>query len=192
MHGKCDLTQRRKPLRLKIPQWTKNSINTLDRAAITLKALTATKDTEEYSEARYSKAREHVGASLHAFASATSKEQGSFEHFTEVRGRAHKEMLSQSLNSHVVRPAKHVVTPDEYPDLVNTNVYDTLRGYTRCHCQLTEEDTGTEHEAKLCLRSRVHVNQGLVDFDLHFWSVPHCDLQRKDRHWQQLRLHVPR
>lgn len=168
-------------------QWTKHPINTLDRATKITDALAADGVTNSDSEAV-----RMVSESLRAFAMATPQEQGSYKQLSEVRERARREISELSQTNSMSGRKMHKSTPEDYPEFVNVELYDTLRGYTRCQCQLSGEAAAIEHEAKLCLRSQVHINQDLVDFDLHFWSSPHWERTNQNCHWQQLRMHVPR
>ena len=164
----------------------------MERATTTTTALTADKASEGFSEATYSKAARSISESLSAFALATPEEQGSYGHFARARTRARTEIHELPPKKRMTRRVKHRSTPEDYPKFVRIDLYRNLRRYTRCQCRLSRADTGIEHEAKLCLRKRVEVNQNVVSFDIHFWSLPYWDHTNENCHWQQLRLHVSR
>ncbi|KAH7073373.1 hypothetical protein FB567DRAFT_198471 [Paraphoma chrysanthemicola] len=164
--------------------WPKRSVNTTQCRTPTLRALAVPASTEEFLAV--SKA---VSTSLCAFASATPKQREQCKRFARTGEDAF--VPPTTSNSRVPRPAKLSLTPDDYPNFVNMTLYETMRRYARCHCETAGNTTAVEHEAKLCLWNRPHVDRGLVDFDMHFWSHSYGNLSKGDCHWQQLRLHVP-
>jgi hypothetical protein len=168
-------------------QWPKRSINTTHCRTPILRALAKKASTEEFLAASKS-----VSKSLYAFASATPQQREQCKRFARTRTGANVFVPVTTSNSYAPRPAKRALTPDDYPNFVNMMLYETMRRYAKCHCETAGQTTAREHEAKLCLWNRPHVDQGLVDFDMHFWSQSYGELSKSDCHWQQLRLHVPR
>jgi hypothetical protein len=127
---------------------------------------------------------------IRAFAFATPKQREDCRHIAGFLKNGRCGAVENVPESRVAPLPKLQVTPEDYPRIVNKALYDTLRKYSKCLCADHRMPISKEHEAKLCLKSKVGLDAGLVAFDMHFGSAPYWEPNSDNFHWQQFRIHV--